>query len=58
MRFDWSDTVFRLSVLFLVIVLIYYIIKNVIPFLQGKRCLQLAKNRWGRDSLLNCAKWS
>jgi len=58
MRFDWNDALVRLTVIFLAITLLYYIITNVVPFLQGKKCVQLGKTRYGTDSLLSCAKWS
>jgi hypothetical protein len=58
MRFNWNDALVRLAVLFLSIALLAYIITNVIPFLQGKKCVELGKTRYGTDTLLRCAKWS
>lgn len=58
MRFNWNDALVLLSGVFLVIVFLYYIVTNVIPFLQGKTCVQLGKSRYGTDTPLRCAKWS
>jgi len=58
MRFNWNDALVLLSVVFLAIVLLAYIITNVIPFLQGKKCVQLGKSRYGSDTMLRCVKWS
>lgn len=58
MQFNWNDALVRLVVIFLAILLIAYIITNVIPFLQGKKCVQLGKSRYGTDTMLRCVKWS
>lgn len=43
---------------FVFIVAFFFAVTQIIPFLQGKQCLQRKINRYGNESLLFCARWA
>ena len=43
---------------FLLVLALVFAVTQVVPFLQGKQCLQRKINRYGQETLLYCARWA
>ena len=48
----------KILYLLVLLIFVYYIVTQVVPFLQGKQCLQRKVNIYGVERTFNCAKWS
>jgi hypothetical protein len=54
------SSVYKFLLVLALVFTIYFIITQVVPFLQGKQCLQLQRkiDRYGQETLLHCVRWA
>jgi hypothetical protein len=52
------SSVYKFLLVLALVFAIYFIITQVVPFLQGKQCLQKKINRYGQETLLHCVRWA
>ena len=54
------SSVYKFLLVLALVFAIYFIITQVVPFLQGKQCLQkkISRDRYGQETLLHCVRWA